>query len=106
MRYKINLLPEAEDDLVDIYKYVAVNDSFDKAENLFNDLYDTTLTLQDFPHRGHIIHDFPGIDVNYLEIDHYPYRIIYQVFGNTVFVHCILDGRRNVQDLLKERLLR
>jgi toxin ParE1/3/4 len=106
MRYKVNLLPEAEDDLVDIYKYVAVNDSFDKAEKLFNDLYHTTLTLQDFPHRGHILHDFPCIDVNYLELSHKPYRIIYQLFGDTVFVLCILDGRRNVQDLLKERVLR
>jgi toxin ParE1/3/4 len=34
------------------------------------------------------------------------YRIIYQTIGDDVFVHCILDGRRDIEDLLQERLLR
>ena len=34
-----------------------------------------------------------------------PYRIIYEVVKTQVYVHCVLDGRRNIQDLLQERIL-
>jgi len=34
------------------------------------------------------------------------YRIMYQITGDDIFVHCILDGRRDIQDLLQKRLLR
>ena len=29
-----------------------------------------------------------------------PYRVIYEVIGQDVFVHCVLDGRRDMQSLL------
>ncbi len=35
-----------------------------------------------------------------------PYRIIYQVAGRKVLIHCVLDGRRAVQEILERRLLR
>jgi len=34
------------------------------------------------------------------------YRIIYQIAGRKVFIHCVLDGRRAVQEVLERRLLR
>jgi len=34
-----------------------------------------------------------------------PYRIIYRVVGNRVYVLLTADGRRNMQTLLKRRLL-
>jgi len=34
------------------------------------------------------------------------YRIIYEVVESNVFVHCVLDGRRSLQELLEMRLLK
>ena len=34
-----------------------------------------------------------------------PYRIVYQVLGETVYVMLIADGRRDMQALLQRRLL-
>jgi hypothetical protein len=34
------------------------------------------------------------------------YRIIYQIVGLDVFVHAVLDGRRDIQELLYQRLIR
>jgi toxin ParE1/3/4 len=34
-----------------------------------------------------------------------PYRIIYRVMGNNVYVLLIADGRRDMQKLLQRRLL-
>jgi GrpB-like predicted nucleotidyltransferase (UPF0157 family) len=35
-----------------------------------------------------------------------PYRIVYRISGNTVVVLAVLDGRRDLQDVLLERLVR
>ena len=39
-------------------------------------------------------------------VRHGVYRIIYEISKKAVFIHCILDGRRDLQDLLERRLLR
>ena len=106
MPFKINLLQEAENDLLEIYKYVAVQDPFGNAENLFENLYKKCLSLQDFPNRGHVPPELVGVNETYLEIHYKPYRIVYQTVGDTIFIHCVLDGRREMKKLLEERLLR
>jgi toxin ParE1/3/4 len=44
--------------------------------------------------------------LEYREVFFKPYRIIYEVAGASVFVHCVLDGRRDLRDILQQRLLR
>jgi len=41
----------------------------------------------------------------YREIFFKPYRIIYRIIEKNVFVLLIVDGRRNMQELLQRRLL-
>ncbi|MDZ7623800.1 MAG: type II toxin-antitoxin system RelE/ParE family toxin [Ignavibacteriaceae bacterium] len=107
MRFKVNFINDAEEDLLDIYKYVYLNDSEDNAEKLYDNLYKKCLTLQVFPKRGRILPELKLLEiVDFLEIFYKPYRIIYQIIQDQVFIHCILDGRREVQKLLQERLLR
>lgn len=106
MPYAVNLTQEAEDDLLEIYKFVATQDSFGNAERLFNNLFKKCLSLKDFPNRGHVPPELLGVSDTYLEIIYKPYRIIFEVSGNNVFIHCILDGRREMKELLEERLLR
>ncbi len=42
----------------------------------------------------------------YREVHYKRYRIIYEVLGKTVYVHCVFDGRRDLQAVLERRLLR
>ena len=107
MRFNVNFIKDAEEDLLDIYEYVYLNDSEDNAEKLFNNLYRKCLTLQAFPKRGRILPELKLLEIeNFLEIFYKPYRIVYQIIQDEVFMHCILDGRREIQKLLQERLLR
>ncbi len=64
-------------------------------------------SLRQMPRRGHVPPEleFVGL-LGYLEIHFKPYRIIYQIAGKRVFIHSILDGRRSLQELLEQRLLR
>lgn len=43
---------------------------------------------------------------DFREIHFKPYRVIYELVGNEVFVQLIVDGRRDLQRLLERRLLR
>ena len=107
MKYKVNLAFSAEEDLFEIYQYVFFNDSVENAEKLYSKLHEKCLSLQNNPYRGHIPSElsFLGID-DFLEITYKPYRIIYQIIDKVVFIHCILDGRRDIQKILQERLMR
>jgi toxin ParE1/3/4 len=107
MAYEVFIVTDAEEDLYEIYNYVAIYDSVTKAENLLNKLEETCQSLSAFPIRGHLPPELERIGVlDYKEIHCKPYRIIYQIIESTVYVHCVLDGRRDLQQLLEERLLR
>ncbi|HPG38528.1 MAG TPA: type II toxin-antitoxin system RelE/ParE family toxin [bacterium] len=107
MSYKIYIIADAERDLVDLFKYVVKHDSRVKAEQLLANLQTTCQSLADFAQRGHTPPELGRIGVfEYKEIHYKPYRIIYQIITDRVYVHCILDGRRDLQDLLQKRLLR
>ena len=107
VKFKANIVSSAEEDLFEIYQYVFFNDSEEKAEKLFSKLYDKCLSLQEYPNRGHIPPELSLLCIDdFRELTYKPYRIIYQIIGKVVFIHCVLDGRRDMQKLLQERLMR
>lgn len=107
MKFTVYLVEDAEKDLVDLYRYVAQNDSAEKADRLLDNLEQTILKLETMPGRGHFPPELERIGVReYREIFYKPYRIIYQVKKSEVFVHCVLEGRRDLQDILQSRVLR
>ena len=107
MKYKVFLISDAEEDIFEIYNYVAAHDSPGNANTLFDNLQNACLNLDSFPERGHIPPELERINVSgFLETHFKPYRIIYQIRGNEVYIHCVLDGRRELQELLQQRLLR
>ena len=107
MKYKVNIVKSAEDDLLELYKYIYFNDCEENADKVYSKLVEKISSLQEFPNRGHITSElnFLGIE-DFLEINYKPYRIFYQIVEKKVFVHCVLDRRRDMQKLLQERLLR
>ena len=107
MKFEVFLSKDAEEDIFSIYNYGALHDSIEKADSLFGKLIETCLSLEHHPDREHLPPELDRINVReYSELHYKPYRIIYQIRKKEVFIHCVLDGRRNLQDLLQERLLR
>jgi toxin ParE1/3/4 len=107
MKYSIRLIKDAESDLVDIYRYVAQNDSDENADQLLDKLEQPIVSIETMPLRGHFPPELERIGVlDFREVFFKPYRIIYQVIKRSVYVHCVLDGRRDLQDLLQQRVLR
>jgi len=107
MKYKVHVISDAEEDVIDIFTYVALHDSADSAKYLLEQIENTCLSLKEYPNRGHIPPELERIGVyNYKEVHFKPYRIIYEIDEREVYIHCVLDGRRSLQELLERRLLR
>ncbi len=107
MKFAVRQLQEAEEDLLAIYLYVAAADSVDRAELLLERLEATIGSLDQLARRGRAPPELAKVGVReFREIVSRPYRIVYEITGRTVFVHAVLDGRRDLVDLLAERLLR
>lgn len=105
--YDVIFDKDAEDDLFDIYTFVAMSDSVEGADRLLSALRRTCQKLRTLPLRGKIPAELFQIGVVEFREPHYkPYRVIYSLQSRTVYVHCVLDGRRDIQTILQERLLR
>jgi len=105
--YEVVVDTDAEDDLFDIYRYVAFNDSIAQADKLLGHLKQACYSLRRFPLRGHVPPELQDIGVSqFREIRYKPYRVFYSIEDRRVIIHCVLDGRRDMQTLLQERLLR
>jgi len=107
MKFHVYIISDAEEDIFSICKYIANNDSIQKADSLLQNIEEKISNLSELANRGHIPPELKRIGIyEYREIHFKPYRIIYQIIESNIYVHCVLDGRRDLEDLLQERLLR
>lgn len=107
MSFQVFLAAEAEEDVFDIYRYVLAEDGRDRADHVLAKLQEACQSLAEMPSKGHVPPELDRIGVHsYREVHFKPYRIIYQIVDKRVFVHCVLDGRRALQEVLERRLLR
>jgi toxin ParE1/3/4 len=107
MKFEVFVTQDAEDDIFAIYNYISKNDGENSANYVFQNLKETCLRLISFLDRGHTPPELERINVfNYKEIHFKPYRIIYQIIEHKVYIHCVYDGRRDLQEVLENRLFR
>lgn len=96
----------SEKDLIGIVEYIAA-DNPSNAFEIFKEIKQKASRLYTFPERGRIVPELKdqGI-VLYRELIVPPWRMIYRISGKTVYVLSVLDSRRNIEDILLERLIR
>jgi len=107
MSFRVLLTEDAAQDLEDLYSYIANHDSPGKADLVLDRLENTFSSLSDLPKRGVYPKELLALGVReYREIYFKPYRIIYRITADIVYIYLIVDGRRDMQTLLQKRLLR
>ncbi len=93
-------------DLEDIVSFVAI-DSPPNAERLLARLSARARSLETSSGRGRIVPELLPLGMRtWRELVVRPYRLIYRVAGDTVIVLAVFDGRRELEDVLLERLVR
>ncbi|MYH03073.1 MAG: type II toxin-antitoxin system RelE/ParE family toxin [Nitrospira sp. SB0675_bin_23] len=106
MPFLVRLTDDAVRDLEEICGYIEQHDAPGKADHVLGQIEQAFSSLSKHPHRGNYPKELLDIGIReYREIFFKPYRIIYRVMGNNVYVLVIADGRRDMQTLLEQRLL-
>jgi toxin ParE1/3/4 len=104
-KYKVQIPSSVICDIQEITDYIAEDNPaialeiLDKLENKIN-------SLKEYPERGRAVPELLNQNImEYHEIIETPWRIIYKIIDSNVFILTVIDGRRNVQDLLLRKLM-
>jgi plasmid stabilization system protein ParE len=102
MRRRYVLAPEAALDLVKIWRYIKKESSAKAADRVEAAIRDQIVSLADRSGIGHWRQDLTDEAVKFFPV--YSYLIVYRPDTKPLHVIAILQGRRDVQQVLKERL--
>ncbi len=106
MTYTVLLTDDAVRDLEDIDDYISGHDSPERADYVLSMIEEQLLNLADLPDRGTYPGELSTLGIReYREVFFKPYRIVYRVIGNSIYVYIVAGGRRDMQALLSRRML-
>lgn len=95
----------AENDLLSIIEYIARDNPL-QARKIFGEIKKRTESLNAFPDRGRMIPELQNQGITlYRELIIGPWRVMYRVSEDSVYVLSVLDSRKNVEDILLQRLI-
>ena len=105
-RFRVRWAEVAVRDLEDLVGYIAA-DSETRAQRVLDRIETRAASLESSPSRGRVVPELAYFGMlSWRELTVRPYRIVYRFEGDTVTVLAVFDGRRDLEDLLLERLLR
>ena len=104
--YTVEFAGVDQRDLQSIVEFMATDDPV-TALRLMGQIESRAATLTQMPRRGRVVPELAAFGIQtYRELVVSPWRIIYRISGRTVYVLAVLDGRRNIEDVLLDRVLR
>jgi toxin ParE1/3/4 len=104
--YAVEFAGVAQGDLQAIVESIAA-DNPGAALRVFDQIEARCATLNRMPERGRVVPELAAFGIHtYRELVVSPWRVVYRVSGKTVSVLAVVDGRRNIEDVLLDRLVR
>ena len=103
--YQVFWTHTAQQDLRKIIDYIAA-DSESQARSVYLAIKQKAEDLWQMPLQGRIVPELRHyVILNYRELLNQPWRIIYRTEEYKVWVFAVIDGRRNVEDILLDRFI-
>jgi len=104
--YKVRWTSNAKEDLLSIVAYIK-EDSPTIAREIYQKIKKKANSNNFLPMRGRVVPELQkeGITM-YRELISSPWRIMYKIDNDTVYIMAIFDSRQNVEELLLQKLLR
>ena len=84
MTYSVVVEPEAQNDLLNIYTYISLNDSSKKAEKFILELKQKILSLETMPYRCRESHYVEDKDTR--DLIHKKYTIVFKIINKSLHV--------------------
>lgn len=104
--FDVRLTRDAERDLRRLFDYVSAARSPGEAATLIRSMREKTNTLSRFPELGAVPKELETLGLKeHRQLVLPPYRIFYRIAGESILVTLIADGRRDMDALLRRRLL-
>ena len=104
--FHVNVNKTAKNDIREIVKFISKNNPVN-ALNILKKIQDRINSLYKFPERGSYVQELLKHNIkDYRQLTESPWRIIYRIDENIVNVILVIDSRRNLQDILVEKLLK
>jgi toxin ParE1/3/4 len=105
-RFEVSLTEDAARDLEEIFDYIAEHDDPSRAGHVLDRIEEVMERLATFPERGSHPKELLALGIrDYRQTFFKPYRVIYRVVEQRVYIYLVADGRRDMQTLLARRLL-
>jgi len=106
-RYRVEWSPIAIVDLDDILEFIARRETPERAAQLYLAIAQGVEALATHPRRCRIVPELKRIGINdYRELIVAPYRIFIRIDGRVVGIVGVLDGRRDIEEILPLRGLK
>lgn len=104
--YKLQWTTNAKNDLLDIVEYIK-KDSPNNAKSIYLKIKEKAKSSNFFPMKGRMVPELQkeGITL-YREVITAPWRVIYQVDIDTVYIMAIIDSRQNVEEVLLKKIIK
>ena len=104
-KFKVEWARAASTDLLNIIDYIS-EDSTNSVVRIFEKIRSKCETLKQTPERGRVVPELKEFGIySYNELIVKPWRIIYRISDNKVYVLAVIDSRRNIEDILIARFL-
>ncbi|MCL2601633.1 MAG: type II toxin-antitoxin system RelE/ParE family toxin [Treponema sp.] len=106
MKTKIIWSEDAGNELLEIISYIKKNSGKINAKNIHKKIMDTVIDASDNAEGRRIsplLRDFGIIDIHQINVN--PWAIYYRVENNTMKIISIIDTRRNLEEVLYQKML-
>lgn len=104
-KYNVRWSDVSERDLDAVIDFIA-EDNVDEAMIILERLQKKVLSLTVMPERGRIVPELRDQGIfTYRELISEPWRIIYRIAGDVIYVLAVFDSRRNLEDILLDRFI-
>jgi addiction module RelE/StbE family toxin len=106
MKFDVEFTNGARQDLLKIYLYIKADGKPESAKQLLKTLSQACDSLSKKTEHGHVPPELEGLsEMLCRQIVIKNYRIIYQAVGKAVIIHGLIDGRRNIRETIRQRVL-
>ena len=96
----------AEKDLNEIIYFIS-EDNSRTALAIMERIQKKVDTLDHYPYRGSYVPELLAKNIkDFRQITEHPWKIYYKIIENKVYVMAIIDSRRNLKDILMNKLIK
>ncbi|KVR63113.1 plasmid stabilization protein [Burkholderia cepacia] len=106
MTLRAVFIRSAEDDLKALKRYVVSNFGAVAWRSNYDEIKSAVASIRVFPDRGRVPDELANVGLTqYRQIIAGMNRVIYEVRGDTLYVHIVCDTRKDLKSLLMRRLM-